>query len=378
VEQWTDRFHIHVMIADSARKFHELSRVPGLHFVAPASTKIFAVSIHAGQPFDWTGVCRMSELGVANVFLMLDTIAYDCLYLNTPSLTDLWNFVMGHANGVVYISEFVRSQFNRRFSRGPNLKEIVAYPSLDARDYGSDIRVEGPGQYLLVVGNKFAHKGLAPTITALAAAFPREKIVVIGMTQEFGENVICHESGLIEERAMDSLYANAKLVIYPSFYEGFGIPVIKALTFRKPVMARRMPVMQELAELGPSKKNLHLYRTTNDLIDRLKNGIPGWTNDGPAAESPSYGWREAAVDIRALIDETLASDTLRDALVGRLLSLRAWSSGPAHGAAGPGGELSRIQAQIEEIHASWSWRLTAPLRTVAGWFLRASGRLPQD
>ncbi len=363
-EQWRDRFQLHVLATEQVKVFHELDKIPGLLFVAPETTKTFAVAICPSQPFERSTLSRMSTMGVLNFYVMLDTIAYDCLHLNTDELSGLWSFVMQHANGVVYISDFVRQQFNRRFERRPGLKEVVAYPSMATDDYRRTVGPCEPGSHLLVIGNKFEHKRVRPTVEALARALPLEKIVVIGIEGEFGRNVVCYPSGNLSDLEIDGLYANARVLIYPSLYEGFGIPVVKALSFKKPVLARRLPVMTELKERIPEGENLVLYSSTEDLIHALRKGPPVWTNNGASAISTRFGWREAVDQVGQMLDEALAEDSLGETMVRRIERLR-------QGAVQRVDELIVDQdKRVADIYGSWSWKLTAPLRSVGALYLR--------
>jgi GT2 family glycosyltransferase/glycosyltransferase involved in cell wall biosynthesis len=368
IEAWRERFHVHVLVSEPAKAFHELDRLPGLHFVPPESNRTFAVAICPAQPFEHSALVRLSDLGVLNVYLMLDTIASDCLELNTPELDGLWRFVMRHADGVIYISDFVRRQFNSRFERRPGLKEVVAYPSMAFDDYSSPVAANLGGAYLLVIGNKFAHKRVPPTVKALSEALPFEKIVVIGMQGDFGQNVVSYASGYLSDTFIDGLYANAKVVIYPSLYEGFGIPVVKALTFQKPVLVRPLPVMWELKHRIPESENMIMYSSTEELIAILRNGVPAWTRERAAVAGGRNGWREAAVRVGTMLEEALAEEHRAELLARRLAALR-------EGAYTSVDELVRKhERRIAEIYSSWSWRLTGPVRRLGSWYLQLRNR----
>ena len=135
LEQWQKHFHIYVMVSEEAQRFHKLDKLKGLFLVSPETTRTFAMAFRFGQPFDYERLDRMSRVGVLNVYMMLDTIAMDCLYLNHLNLETLWGTVFNYADAVLYNSHFVEEQFHRRFRRRPGLKEMAAYHSLDLRDY---------------------------------------------------------------------------------------------------------------------------------------------------------------------------------------------------------------------------------------------------
>jgi glycosyltransferase involved in cell wall biosynthesis len=373
LELWRDRFHVHVLVCEEAKRFHRLDDLPGLLFVPPDTTRIFAIAFRCGQPFDERALVRMGELAALNVYAMLDTISYDCQYLDQPNLRTLWQFVMAHADGVVYISHFVRRQFHLRFRKRQGLHEVVAYPSMDPDDYRIGDLPGIAGKYLLVVGNKFEHKRVVPTVEALVRAFPFEKIVVVGTDGTFGRNVVCRPSGNLSEREMDNIYRDAKAVVFPSLYEGFGIPVARALALERPVLARSIPAMRELRERLPNRENLHLYRTTKDLIERLRDGVPEWQRASTAQDDePRLGWRAAVSEIGAMLERALATYSVEEILIPRLETLQGWG---LSGSAGAGiqqaqSRLDDLEHQLADLRNSWSWKATAPLRTLAGWYLK--------
>ncbi len=56
--------------------------------------------------------------------------------------------------------------------------------------------------------------------------------------------------GYVDEADKPSLYRLADVFVYPSNYEGFGLPVIEAMASGTPVIARDIPVMREIAGDG--------------------------------------------------------------------------------------------------------------------------------
>jgi glycosyltransferase involved in cell wall biosynthesis len=52
----------------------------------------------------------------------------------------------------------------------------------------------------------------------------------------------------VNEEELSALYAGALFVVYPSLYEGFGLPVLEAMAFGKPVLTSRASSMSEVAD----------------------------------------------------------------------------------------------------------------------------------
>ena len=312
--EWKQAFNIHLVIEDEAARFHGLAGgIPGVLRVPPNSTAVFALAFRFGQPFQFEVVAKLSDLAVVNVYAMLDSIAWDCLHLNRGGLHELWQTVFSYADGVTYISEFVEKQFRSRFRLRPGLKEIVSYISLDKDDYPSAANDAQGSDYLLVIGNAFAHKRLPHTAEALSLAFPRQKIVALGFENVTNQSVLGYKSGQLSEDELSRLFADASAVIFPSLYEGFGIPVIRALSSHKPLFARSTPVNRELAERLGNPEDLILYNSTEELIRFLRNGVPHWKGSVKSVRG-RYDWAtltgELGAFFKSLIDNICFSHVL--------------------------------------------------------------------
>jgi GT2 family glycosyltransferase len=161
------QFNVHVIASQTAWKFHKLDQIGGISRVPKSVRRKFAVAVRFSQPFSLEQMHRLNRLAPVNVYGMFDPIAFDCLYLNsknTDDLETLWAAVFAHADGVVYISDFVAELFRRRFQLRPNLHELVAYPSLDFADYRNGLDLaQAPEQHILVIGNQFEHKRVLVT-----------------------------------------------------------------------------------------------------------------------------------------------------------------------------------------------------------------------
>jgi hypothetical protein len=279
------------------------------------------------------------------------------------------------------------------------MKELAAYHSLDLKDY-RDPKGGSPseGTYILVIGNAFAHKYVGATVDALTKAFPREKIVALGLKEDARHNVTAYQSGHLTDEQMHNLLGGAKVVVFPSHYEGFGIPVVESLAYSKPVLARSIPVIRDLRERLAAKDNLILYGSTKDLLARLREGFPKWQY-GAKESTNQISWGSGTAEMGEFLRGLFPSWSFSDQLVPRLAFMRVLEDhryalqGPLPGADASDGEdeekllkqkidpreivelrksLRDRDLQMAELKQSLSWRITAPVRALGGVFMRKS------
>jgi glycosyltransferase involved in cell wall biosynthesis len=135
--------------------------------------------------------------------------------------------------------------------------------------------------YLLYVGNAYPHKNLERLVLAfgeLRENFPELNLVLVGgedffyqRLQNFTEEKLGQESGVIfagfvPDEELEFLYQAAQLYVFPSLYEGFGIPPLEALGRGLPVLSSPETSIREI--LG----DLVTYFNPREVKD-IKNKI---------------------------------------------------------------------------------------------------------
>jgi len=108
------------------------------------------------------------------------------------------------------------------------------------------------GDYLLFAGTLEPRKGIDDLLEAWRSLpAPRPRLVLCGdpgwktrVPQEQGIDL----TGYVTRERLRELYRGARAFVYPSRYEGFGIPPLEALACGAPVIATRTGAIQEFAE----------------------------------------------------------------------------------------------------------------------------------
>jgi glycosyltransferase involved in cell wall biosynthesis len=309
-------WQVDIMAAPATADYHALRQRYGAFTVVDApSVQGYVVAIRLSQPWTLESIAELHEHALHLMFMMLDTIAWDIVYSATPEVERTWSFAAAHADSFLYDSGFTRDRFRFRFPLAAHARELVTHLSCNFADYDA-VPARRDAGHILLIGNDHEHKGMAQALDLLPRAFPRERFVVIGHDDLGLANVRSVKSGKVTVEGMRELYAGSRMLVFPSFYEGFGFPVAKGLAHGLDVVARRSDLLTEIAGQCAQRGRIVPFDDPASLIDavrRILTGesvatVPLGTGLGPGQEPP--GWRDIAARIVALIDDMAAQPGL--------------------------------------------------------------------
>ncbi len=296
----------------------------------------FTVALRLSQPWHVDELIELHSLAAYNVYLFLDTISWDVTYPAPRRLDGTWRFLADHADGLVFISDFTRDRFCRRFAAGTTVPSIVSRLSFEPADYihpGVRATRERQGA-IFVVGNAYDHKDLSRTIELLTVAFPFEEIVALGPTPAPTPRVTVLESGPLSELELHRLYAGARAVVFPSFYEGFGFPIVTTLAYGGTLLARNSALLNELAaECQPRRGRIVPFDRREQMVELLgrflhHESVPELPLGTALADGTPRSWRDVGASIMTFIaglsnDLSRSRWRSRDNTIQQLLAARA-------------------------------------------------------
>ena len=156
------------------------------------------------------------------------------------------------------ISEYVAQEIQDRYSA----QDVrVVYPGVQQQMARIKPPVERP--ILMVIGTTDKRKGLLDLVNAfevIAGLNESVELQIVGPAgdaeSELDQSVKMlpstvrsrvHRIGFVEREQRDQLISNAMVLVHPSHYEGFGFPVLEAMSMGTPVVTTTGGAIPEIA-----------------------------------------------------------------------------------------------------------------------------------
>lgn len=150
------------------------------------------------------------------------------------------------ARRVIAVSEFTKRELVEVLGTPPGKIQVI--PNAVEPAFRPDGASSG-GDYVLAVGTLEPRKNLGRLAEAARRLGVELRVVGArgwGRVDARGNGV--RWLGRVPDEELAALYRGARVVAYPSLYEGFGIPVLEAMACGVPVVTSRGGAMEELAD----------------------------------------------------------------------------------------------------------------------------------
>ncbi len=249
---------------------------------APMLKRAQTVVMHDAMPFRFPGTFRLS-------FVAFYRLMYFLLARTANRVCTVSEFSRGELAAVLRVAE-------TRFTVAPCGADHADPAMIDAHP-GLPFPA---GRFALIVGNLAPHKNVNAAATALADA--EVPLVVVGAAQQIFRGAELEERssvkfvGRVNDHELAQLYQAAGVLVAPSRYEGFGIPIIEAGKYGCPTVFATGSAMTEVAGdggIGFDPQNM------GDCVDAVRriladNGLRTDLSARARTNAERYSWTTTA------------------------------------------------------------------------------------
>jgi len=168
---------------------------------------------------------------------------------------------------IITVSEYSADEISKRL-KVPRSKISVIYEGSDLSPTFEEtkppnIKPSIPQEYVLYVGNVYPHKNIENLLVAwkkLKEQGRTESLILVGRMDYFYKRIVSLVSeldldrppaqvifpGFVNDRELLWLYKNAKMYVFPSLMEGFGLPALEAMQAGVPVVSANSSCLPEI------------------------------------------------------------------------------------------------------------------------------------
>ena len=231
-----------------------------LSLLDPLATTLAALRLRDGVYFT-PGFNPPLRSGVPFVFCLHDLIYLRFPAESTPARRAYFRWVVlpaaRRAAAILTVSEHARGEILGW--TGLPAERVAVVGNGVAAAFVPHGPCHAPGYpYFLHVGRREAHKNVDGLLAALAAAKTDARLVFTGgpdagtvaAARRHGVDTRVVFAGVLDDAALAAYYRGALALAMPSFYEGFGIPIVEAMACGTPVLAANATAMPETAGEG--------------------------------------------------------------------------------------------------------------------------------
>lgn len=237
---------------------------------------------------------------------------------------------------IIAISEFTRSEIIRSYPKAKEKVQVIENAA--AEEWYQPISKEEiervtakfnlrPDRYLISSGTMQPRKNIPFLLDCFRIAQKKEGFdLALALTgNPSGHNVdsaiTSHQSkglvftGYVSDEELRALVAGSCGFVFPSLYEGFGIPIEEALALGVPVLASDIPVFREVGgerisyfdpfNLAPAAETLYTFSVTGQNQPSRSTV----SSDNQGKEKSPYSWKKSAEKLFFLYQTTALPDS---------------------------------------------------------------------
>ncbi|MCI0495119.1 glycosyltransferase family 4 protein [candidate division KSB1 bacterium] len=245
---------------------------PGQHFLIPMKLRSRAIDVYHYPHFDLPMIQRYRSVVTIHdlKYIIAPELFPEFGSLKKAYMNFFYRMSCRKAKKIIVVSENTKRDLVRLFHVPPEKVAVIPLasnsnfkPAANKQKIQSKLAKLGLNKkFFLVVGERRPHKNLVRIIEAFQIfkkhGFDDYKLVVIGKKYgsysepeqtieqlKLNEDVIF--KGYVPDEELPLYYQSAEALVFASLYEGFGIPILEAMSCETPVITSNVSSLPEVA-----------------------------------------------------------------------------------------------------------------------------------
>jgi len=304
-----DKYDIYLYVHREVAEYHKLTNKYD-NIIYPdeidKTTEKFHLGFAPNQLVHYEHQLTMNKLCLKNVQTMFDIMMVRIDEHFGVDVSGDVELGIRMCDGITFISNFTKNDFlacyvNESSLKDKLLKVIYLATGLET---SSETEYELPfDEYFLIVGNSYKHKAVREAVDAVIDTRHNYICVGYGDNDYIHPNVYSYKSGHIEDEFLSYLYTNCKAVIFPSLYEGFGLPLVIGFKNGKRVIVNNSELNNELLGHFSEFKDNFIFFDDFEQIGEMVDTID-FSKELTRIEY-SDTWDRVAIELESFFEEIM-------------------------------------------------------------------------
>lgn len=330
---YNDIYDIHILTNALADDFFNISdKYMNVWHPSTIRDQTFHIAFVPSQIFHIEHLFILNRTCLKYIFCMQDIISLRSNYILAydKERQDVFRKSICFCNGLISISRFsladTKAYFLEEFV-GRKIPEKVIYHGShgshgkNTNCFSKDYKLVFEN-YFFVFGNEFKHKFLVETLEALDDS--KYNYIYLGAKKHgfLKKNVYGYKSGMLEDEFIDYLIQKSNGILFPSLYEGFGLPVLKGIEFDKKIVLNNNELNRELYDYFEDySSNIFMFNDCKE-IEKILDEVTKNPKVQYEGEKKLRTWQEVATESQVFIKEILETSIDYELLRSRWLELK--------------------------------------------------------
>lgn len=219
---------------------------------------------------------------------------------------------------IITVSEFSKGRISDILHYSPQKIDVVysaVYKGV-TKDYGysfDDVRekYQLPKQYIMTLSTLEPRKNMELLLKAFTNIQDKVDydLVLVGrkgwkideVLERYNSKTRIHITGYVEDEHISVIYKNAKCFVFPSLYEGFGLPPVEALALGTPVIASDAASIPEILMDSATYFHNNSDSELSDLLIDINSKLSTFPRKLNLYQKENYSFKKSANKILGII-----------------------------------------------------------------------------